>query len=104
MQRSLSQSSGGDRAATAKQLTSPWGSSVPGGLASDPDHAALAHMYPTPPTNEKYHQLSPGCGDYTAHDSSFGSATTVAGASTSLQMTSALHKQPTISISVSSVN
>ena len=33
---------------------------MPGGLASDPEHAVLAHMFPTPPTNENTHTLSPG--------------------------------------------
>ena len=85
------------RSDKSKQQGSPWGgATVPGGLASDPEHGVLAHMFPTPPTNEKYHQLSPavstdfGSGDYTLHDASFGSANSMS-----------LLKEPAITISVS---
>ena len=37
------------------------GKMVPGGLAADSEHAALANSYPTPPTHEnQQHTLSPG--------------------------------------------
>ena len=63
---------------------------VPGGLAADAEHGELAHMFPTPPTNENTHTLSPPQGPQDMTDLSAGG-----------ELTAIKQEPTTVTISVS---